>query len=169
MPNGGGDCCARCVHNVVFELLGSQTQQKSDEERKIWRSKCECRLRGIKVPNPMHTYCANFSFFNKRESLWSDLAEFLGIRKRRFSRAPEDVKAIGFVYALGYPQDDVTYPRLPWDSDNEPVLGQYTGSCDRCGGRVGKGIRLQLEESDGLLFCSNIHYLEWWREMHPEA
>lgn len=169
MPNGGGDCCGMCIHNLIFDKLGPLSRQKTEEERALWYSESECGLRGIKVPYSFHTYCANFSFFNKREPFWSSRVFFWRKRSEANLNDVTEEKPRGWVFASGYSEEDCTYPRIPWDNNNEPVLGKFIGKCNKCTLEVGSGIRVFVDSGEEILFCSNSHYMDWWHEKHGDG
>ena len=157
-----------CVHNLVHDRLGGISAQKTAKQRALWAEQCECGLRGIRVPNALHTYCSNFSFWNKRTSSWVSMILFWKKQKESNPKYVADEEPRGWVFALGYPEKECTYPRLPWDHNNEPVLGDFHGKCNWCRKAVGRGIRLVSDNQDELLFCGNSHYLDWWLEKNGD-
>jgi tetratricopeptide (TPR) repeat protein len=52
MPNGGSDCCGTCWFN-------SKNGGKAGYGGADKKGKVRCTIRGINVPNPFYTYCAN--------------------------------------------------------------------------------------------------------------
>jgi len=72
---------------------------------------------------------------------------------------------IGPVYASGLYENG--YRRIPWHGDVQPeMIGG--GICNECGIVVEDGISIALVESASLAFCSNLHYLVWWKRQHPK-
>jgi hypothetical protein len=42
------------------------------------------------------------------------------------------------------------------------------GLCHECGASIEDGISIETVESAPLAFCSNLHYMEWWKRQHPD-
>jgi len=97
-----------------------------------------CDIRGVPVPIEHWTYCQN----------WHSR-----------TRAP-----IGPLYISGI--YDGGYCRIPWHGTVQPEMVD-SGTCSQCGVPVHDGISIAMVESAPLVFCSNQHYLEWWRQQHP--
>ena len=98
-----------------------------------------CEIRGVSVPNDHWTYCQNWH-----------------------THTPVP---IGPIYASGlYEQSD---RRSPWHGAVAPEFGA-SGACNECREAVHDGISIPMMESAPLTFCSNLHYLEWWKRQHPE-
>jgi hypothetical protein len=113
--------------------------------RGIWRNPAPdesqlpfCEIRGLSVLMDHWTYCQN----------WHSR-----------TRAP-----IGPVYASGL--YDGGYCRIPWHGAVEPE-STNTGACNECGVSVQDGISVVVVEGTPLAFCSNGHYLQWWKRQHP--
>ena len=47
MPNGGSDCCGTCW----FRQRGSHNAKRETQSH--------CEIRGLDIPDPLYTYCAN--------------------------------------------------------------------------------------------------------------
>jgi hypothetical protein len=98
-----------------------------------------CEIRGLKVLFEHWTYCVNW---------------------HTRSRTP-----VGPVYSSGMYDDG--YHRIPWHGSIEPEK-VYSGVCHECRGAVSEGIFIAAVERADLTFCSNEHYLQWWKRQHPE-
>lgn len=55
MPNGGSDCCGTCWFNQSLE-----GQRGSGNFNREIPSRCE--IRGLDIPDPFYTYCANHPY-----------------------------------------------------------------------------------------------------------
>lgn len=72
---------------------------------------------------------------------------------------------IGPVYASGLYEGG--YHRIPWHGPVEPEhVG--AGVCSECGDAFTEGIAIAAIESASHVFCSNLHYLRWWKRQHPQ-
>jgi hypothetical protein len=115
--------------------------------RGIWRNSAPdetqlsfCEIRGHNVLFDHFTYCQNWH-----------------TRTR---------KPIGPVYTSGLYEG--RYCRIPWHGVVEPehVAG---GICSECNQPFDQGLAIMAVEGASRLFCSNGHYLRWWRRMHPQG
>ncbi|HLW52306.1 MAG TPA: hypothetical protein VKW06_05650 [Candidatus Angelobacter sp.] len=98
-----------------------------------------CEIRGLSVPFDLFTYCQNWH-----------------TRTR---------KPIGPVYSSGLYENG--YRRVPWHGNVEPEICN-NGVCSECHETFAEGITLPGVESSPVSFCSNLHYLQWWRRQHPD-
>jgi hypothetical protein len=98
-----------------------------------------CEIRGTPILADHWTYCQN----------WHSR-----------SRDP-----IGPIYASGI--YDHGYQRIPWHGMVEPELVQ-TGACNECGASSADGIFIAAVERAPVEFCSNLHYMQWWKRQHPD-
>jgi hypothetical protein len=73
-------------------------------------------------------------------------------------------KPIGPIYSSGI--YDGGYRRIPWHGAVEPE-STNTGVCNECSASVQDGIAIAVVERAALAFCSNLHYLQWWKRQHP--
>lgn len=112
--------------------------------RGIWRNPAPdesdppfCEIRGLVVLIDHWTYCQN----------WHSR-----------TRQP-----IGPVYASGLYENG--YRRIPWHGAIAPETGE-SGVCCECGQPFADGIAVPAVERQSWQFCSNLHYLEWWKRMH---
>lgn len=145
MPNGGSDCCAKCDFNHARGELDLPIQSDGDPEQPFHK-RSFCVLRHIRTPNPFWTYCANF-----RGSL-------------RFVGDDAPAKAHGPVFASGLYEG---YVRIPWHGDVEPSV-DVPATCSICGRKSDGGILLSISAGEPLGFCTNRHYVEWWRTVHDD-
>lgn len=114
--------------------------------RGVWRNPVPgeqqlpfCEIRGLTVLADHWTYCQNWHTRTK--------------------------KLIGPIYASGLYENG--YRRIPWHGAVEPEsIG--AGACSECGKTFADGIAIVSIESARLVFCSNLHYLQWWKRQHPE-
>lgn len=113
--------------------------------RGIWRNPSPdesqlpfCEIRGVPVLIDHWTYCQN----------WHSR-----------TRGP-----IGPIYASGLYEGG--YRRIPWHGAVAPEFTQ-TGACAECGDPIQDGISIAAVEAAPLAFCSNLHYLQWWKRQHP--
>lgn len=140
MPNGGKDCCGNCFHNLARKIGIEPGQEK------LFLAASHCTLRDLNITIPFYTYCSSF-----RSYAWS-----------------EDVKVgkqpVGWVYAGGIYEKK--YCRIPWNDKNEPKV-YVSAECVVCGSKAGRGISVKHDGSR-LGFCSNRHYIEWWKTIHKD-
>jgi len=111
----------------------------------VWRNQAPdesqmpfCEIRGVPILNDHWTYCEN----------WHTLE-------------PEPA---GPIYSSGI--YDQHYRRIPWHGAVAPEL-IAGGACHECGEPIHDGISIPTMEGAPLAFCSNLHYLEWWKRQHP--
>jgi len=97
-----------------------------------------CIIRNEHIINPGYTYCANWH------------------TRCRVAQGPI------FIYG-NYSEGDY---RLPWHNKNMPVVGA-DGKCFICNVKFEEGIEIKDEEKTKL-FCSCKHYIEWWKDIHPD-
>jgi len=97
-----------------------------------------CEIRGVPVPADYWTYCQNW---------------------HSHTREPA-----GPIYASGIYEDG--YRRIPWHGLIAPEFIQ-SGVCSECGASIDDGISIDAVESRPIMFCSNLHYLQWWKRQHP--
>jgi len=97
-----------------------------------------CEIRCVPVLADYWTYCQNWH-----------------------SRTREPV---GPIYASGIYED--SYRRIPWHGPIAPEFIQ-SGVCSECGVSIDDGISIATVESMPITFCSNLHYLQWWKRQHP--
>jgi hypothetical protein len=98
-----------------------------------------CEIRGVLVLADHWTYCQNWH-----------------------TRTQEP---IGPIYASGIYEG--SYHRIPWHGALAPEFIQC-GVCDECGDAIHDGISVPAVEGAPLNFCSNMHYLQWWKRQHPD-
>ena len=60
------------------------------------------------------------------------------------------------------------YVRIPWHGDIEPLVNVAT-TCSVCGRKTETGIEIKGSDSLSLGFCSNRHYVQWWKTQHDDA
>jgi hypothetical protein len=113
--------------------------------RGIWRNPSPdetqtsfCEIRGVHILADHWTYCHN----------WHSQ-----------SRVPSGPIYVSGIYEQGY-------CRIPWHGLVAPEFVQ-NGVCHECGDSVSDGISIATLESAPLNFCSNLHYLQWWKQQHP--
>jgi hypothetical protein len=143
MPNGGTDCCGECVFNRAIQELGSPHSKAQVDHQAFW-DRSYCTLRAVKITNPFWTYCANYSH---------DRAKIPGAVPR------------GWIFASGLYEG---YVRIPWHGAIEPTTNVAT-TCSVCGRAVKAGIEVQTGQKSSLGFCSNRHYVQWWKTQHDDA
>ncbi len=98
-----------------------------------------CLIRdGLPTPDPYWTYCVNFHTRSTDPS--------------------------GPVYTSGL--YETGYSRIPWNGAFEPQTN-VPATCVMCGVPVDKGITVALDRRTVVGACSNAHYVEWWRDVHP--
>jgi hypothetical protein len=98
-----------------------------------------CEIRGVAMISDHWTYCQNWH-----------------------SHTP---LPIGPIYVSGL--YDQGYRRIPWHGMIAPEFVQ-AGLCHECGASIEDGISIETVESAPLAFCSNLHYMEWWKRQHPD-
>jgi hypothetical protein len=98
-----------------------------------------CDIRGVTVLTDHWTYCQNW---------------------HTRTREP-----IGPIYASGL--YEAGYRRIPWHGSVEPEHVSV-GVCSECGEAFAEGIAIAVIESAPRVFCSNLHYLRWWKRQHPQ-
>ncbi len=113
--------------------------------RGVWRNPAPdeqqtpfCEIRGVAVLIDHWTYCQNWH-----------------TRTR---------KPIGPIYSSGLYEGG--YRRIPWHGSVEPE-SVGAGVCSECGTAFAEGIAIAAVEGPPRVFCSNLHYLEWWKRQHP--
>jgi hypothetical protein len=111
----------------------------------VWRNSAPdessmpfCEIRGVPILNDHWTYCQNWH-----------------------TREPVPV---GPIYTSGI--YDGGYRRIPWHGAVQPEF-VHTGLCNECHTPVNDGISIPSVEGAPLIFCCNLHYLEWWKRQHP--
>src|SRR5229473_3659679 len=72
---------------------------------------------------------------------------------------------IGPIYASGLYEGG--YRRIPWNGTVEPEQG-ISGVCHECGTAFADGLQIAVVESGPLQFCSNLHYMQWWKRQYPD-
>src|SRR5262245_23229870 len=97
-----------------------------------------CTIRQVPITNGHWTYCRNW---HTREA-----------------------RPDGPIYASGLYEDG--HRRIPWHGSIEPAICANT-RCAICGVVAIQGIEISLVEASPLAFCSNGHYLRWWKTQHP--
>ena len=141
MPNGGPDCCGNCSHNrAVQEMAHPHPEQRE----RFWQLS-HCTLRDVKIINPFWTYCHNFGYGKHPE-------------RRNRTDVPD-----GWISASGLFEG---YVRIPWDDNNEPRLPAPT-TCSICGRVTNGGIEI-VHDGQTLGFCTNRHYVQWWKTLHED-
>jgi hypothetical protein len=142
MPNGGSDCCGNCSFNRAVQELGSPHRLGEPERQRFWDASF-CTLRSVRVGNPYWTYCANFTH----------------------GLAPAALPPLkGPVFASGLYEG---YVRIPWDGDREPRVGR-AAVCEVCGLTTDRSIELPSAGGAALAFCTNRHYVQWWRTRYDD-
>ena len=97
-----------------------------------------CEIRAVPILNDHWTYCQNW---HTRTST-----------------------PLGPIYSSGI--YDQSYRRIPWHGDIAPEFVN-TGVCAECSAPVNDGVSIPVVEAAPLVFCSNLHYLDWWKRHHP--
>ena len=113
--------------------------------RGVWRNPAPdetvtsfCEVRSLHILGDHWTYCENW---------------------HTRSRDP-----LGPVYSSGLYESG--YRRIPWHGAIEPEqIGR--GTCHICAAPFSEGLSIARSEAAPLDFCSNLHYLEWWKSQHP--
>lgn len=142
MPNGGSDCCGNCTHNRAVQVMA---HPHPEEWERFWQLSF-CTLRDVKITNPFWTYCHNFDD----------------------ARDPDDRNStetpVGWIYTSGLYEG---YVRIPWDDRNEPRVSVPT-RCIICGWKTEEGIVVVDQDGHTLGFCTNRHYIQWWKTRHDD-
>ena len=141
MPNGGPDCCGNCSHNRAVQEMAHPHPHQPE---KFWDISY-CSLRNLSVPNPFWTYCHNFVYGKRPEQRDLD----------------DTIK--GYVTASGLYEG---YVRIPWDGNNEPTVS-VPSDCLICKRETNQGI-VVTHQGKTLGFCTNRHYVEWWKTIHDD-
>jgi hypothetical protein len=97
-----------------------------------------CTIRNVQVLTDYWTYCANW---------------------HTRSKTPD-----GPIYASGLYEGG--YRRIPWHGNVEPLVG-VEGRCAVCGAEFHDGLEITQVERQPAQFCSNRHYLTWWKQQNP--
>jgi len=97
-----------------------------------------CRIRSVPLTADHWTYCQNWH-----------------------TRTSEP---IGPVYASGLYENG--YRRIPWHGTIEPDHIK-AGVCNECRERFDEGLAIAVPDAPPVQFCSNLHYLKWWKRQHP--
>lgn len=142
MPNGGSDCCGNCIHNRAVQEIGRPKRDQFEKFAEL----SYCTLRDVNITHPFWTYCRN------RRS---------GGRRRNPSVQEQP---IGWIFASGLYEN--SYVRIPWNGPNEPHANVATECCT-CGRKTDRGITVEHEGAT-LGFCTNRHYVEWWKTIHDD-
>jgi hypothetical protein len=143
MPNGGPDCCGECVLNRAIQELGSPHGKSEGDCKEIW-NRSYCTLRSVKITEPFWTYCANYS--HEKSKISGEVAK-------------------GWVFASGIYEG---YVRIPWHGNIEALVNVAT-TCSVCGRPKASGIEVKASDNSLLGFCSNRHYVQWWKTQHDDA
>ena len=98
-----------------------------------------CEIRKVTVLNDHWTYCQNWH-----------------TRTREL---------VGPIYSSGL--YDEGYRRIPWHGSVEPEHMDM-GVCSACGEAFVEGLAIAGIECAPRAFCSNLHYLQWWKRQHPQ-
>jgi hypothetical protein len=113
--------------------------------RGVWRNPTPdeqqlpmCEIRGLTVLADHWTYCQNW---------------------HTRTHTP-----VGPVYSSGLYESG--YHRIPWHGVIEPQQIEV-GVCFECGETFSDGIAVAAVESAPWEFCCNLHYLQWWKRLHP--
>jgi hypothetical protein len=107
-----------------------------------------CTLRQVNITDPFWTYCHNwFPSGSDR-----DISEIL-------SQEP-----IGWISKSGLYEG---YVKIPWHGSIEPNVS-VPCTCVICDRGTEGGITIQMID-EVLGFCTNLHYVEWWKIQHPDA
>lgn len=144
MPNGGTDCCGKCCYNKAVQEMGCPDPQDWD---RFWDIS-HCTLRDVRISNPFWTYCDNFRYEEKPESI---------INKSEESRGW--IKTNG-MYEKGY-------TRIPWHGTTEPRLVDVESMCTICRREIDFAIEI-IHNGQALRFCTNRHYIKWWVSIHHD-
>ena len=116
------------------------------DQRQRFEELSSCTLRQVRISNPFWTYCHNFSYGNCDVS----------------SMPPQQLK--GSISGSGLFEG---YVRIPWHDSVEPEIS-VPCICQTYGRVTQRGITVRT--SDGVLgFCTNRHYVEWWKTQHADS
>jgi hypothetical protein len=140
MPNGGPDNCGTCGFNR--QNGGMWRNPAPDKSQPPF-----CEIRSASVPFDLVTYCENWHT-RTREPIGPIYSQ--GLHEINF----EEQHVSGYV-------------RIPWHGNVEPVF-VHGGVCTVCQKSFSEGIEMMTVEGAPRQFCSNLHYLEWWRSQHPD-
>ena len=100
-----------------------------------------CSLRDVNIDRPHWTYCANAA-----------------------SHPPaEACEPKGWIKSSGLYEG---YVRIPWHGWVEPLI-EVPASCHVCQRETEQGITID-DEGQTLGFCTNRHYVEWWKTRHDD-
>ena len=149
MPNGGSNCCGECYFNkAVWEMLDLSYEQLNEQFDNFCNLSF-CTLRQVNITHPFWTYCFNFT-----------PREFINHGTLTVpAQEPQ-----GRISASGLYEG---YAKIPWHGSIEPdVLVPCT--CIICARVTDGGITIQVI-NEVLGFCTNLHYVEWWKTQHPES
>ena len=58
------------------------------------------------------------------------------------------------------------YVRIPWNGKNEPLVS-VPAKCSVCSRETKDGIAVKHEDAM-LGFCTNRHYVQWWKTIHED-
>jgi len=116
------------------------------EKRKRFWELSHCTLRDVNISNPFWTYCHNFTY-----------------GKRSEERNLKDEPA-GWIYSSGLYEG---YVRIPWDDTIEPQVS-VPAKCVICKRETKEGIVVE-HAGTKLGFCTNRHYVQWWKTIHEDA
>ncbi len=141
MPNGGTDCCAKCLYNRAIE----ENVNPAPEQYELFSKLSYCALRDTDISNPFWTYCRNFGYEN-----YSEMKNNKEIQE-------------GSILASGLYEG---YVRIPWDHKNEPRVS-VPALCSICGRKTDEGIEI-THENQNFGFCTNRHYVQWWKTIHHD-
>jgi hypothetical protein len=143
MPNGGPDCCGHCVFNFAIQRLGPLHILRLGQWKQFWNDSY-CTLRSVAITEPFWTYCANYS--------------------HDANKTP-GAKATGSIFANGLYEEG--YARIPWHGSAEPKA-HVPATCFICCRKTASGIVVTTTDNALLGFCSNRHYVAWWRTQHDD-
>jgi hypothetical protein len=142
MPNGGPDCCGNCGYNRAVQEMAHPHPSKYEEFWKI----SHCTLRDVAISNPFWSYCDNFRY------------------GKRLPEPGEKVPIAGWITGSGLYEG---YVRIPWHGNVEPLVS-VPCTCCICGRETKEGITIK-DAGETLGFCTNRHYIEWWRTKHDDS
>jgi hypothetical protein len=97
-----------------------------------------CTIRNEHIINPGYTYCANWH------------------TRCKVPQGPI------FIYGI-YSEGDL---RIPYHNNNIPITGA-DGKCFICNIEFQNGIEIK-DKGKRKLFCSCKHYVQWWKDLHPD-
>lgn len=107
-----------------------------------------CTLREVGIGEPFWTWCEQFTCHE-----WPDMH---GLRER----------PLGWIWATGVYSSDGECSPIPWDGNNEP-RGSAVAECTVCARSSRHGLVLE-RDGEVLQFCSDRHYVQWWRSVHDD-